>query len=140
DMVAAARDLAGGVGALQAAGARYIIVSDLPDVGSTPLGAANNVTDYWNSLSTEFNTELASRLQAQGGNYVLVNNRLLLNEVRAELAAFGFDPNVAQTAVCFDPSSLTSPCLPDSTYSLGGTAPDPNRLMFNDGVHPTTAV
>jgi len=139
DMVAAARDLAAGVGALQAAGARYIIVSDLPDVGSTPLGTLNNVTDIWNDLTTDFNTELASRLQAQGGNYVLVNNRLLLSEVRADLAAFGFDPNVAQTAVCFDSSSST-PCLPDPTYGLGGIAPDPSRLMFNDGVHPTTAV
>lgn len=140
DMVTAASDLVAGVGALQAAGARYIIVSDLPDVGSTPLGTVNNAIDAWNGLSTTFNNELASRLQAQGGNYVLVNNRLLLAEVRADLAAFGFDPNVPQTAVCFDPSSSTAPCLPDPTYSIGGTAPDPNRLMFNDGVHPTTAV
>ncbi len=140
DMVTAASDLAAAVGALQAAGARYIIVSDLPDVGSTPLGTVNSSIDAWNGLSTTFNNELASRLQAQGGNYVLVNNRLLLAEVRADLAAFGFDPNVPQTAVCFDPSSSTAPCLPDPTYSIGGTAPDPNRLMFNDGVHPTTAV
>lgn len=140
DMVTAASDLVAGVGALQAAGARYIIVSDLPDVGSTPLGTVNSSIDAWNGLSTTFNNELASRLQAQGGNYVLVNNRLLLAEVRADLAAFGFDPNVPQTAVCFDPSSSTAPCLPDPTYSIGGTAPDPNRLMFNDAVHPTTAV
>lgn len=140
DIVTAASDLAAAVGALQAAGARYIIVSDLPDVGSTPLGTVNSAIDAWNGLSTTFNNELASRLQAQGGNYVLVNNRLLLAEVRADLAAFGFDPNAPQTAVCFDPSSSTAPCLPDPTYSIGGTAPDPNRLMFNDGVHPTTAV
>ncbi|MCQ4300422.1 autotransporter domain-containing protein [Pseudomonas songnenensis] len=139
DMVAAARDLAAGVGALQAAGARYIIVSDLPDVGTTPLGAFSGQTAAFNLLSDQFNAELASRLQAQGGNYVLVNNRLLLSEVRADLAAFGFAPNVAQTAVCFDSSSST-PCLPDPTYGLGGIAPDPSRLMFNDGVHPTTAV
>jgi len=136
DMITAAGYLAGGVAALQAAGARYIIVSDLPDVGSTPLGTVNGATDDWNGQSTAFNTELASRLQAQGGNYVLVNNRLLLSEVQADLAAFGFDPNVTQTAVCFDPSSTTTPCMPDPTYSIGGTAPDPSRLMFNDGVHP----
>ena len=141
-MAAAAGNLVAGVGALQGAGARYIIVSDLPDVGITPLGAISGpaAAATLNFLSDQFNTELASQLQAQGGNYVLVNNRLLLAEVRADLAAFGFDPNVAQTAVCFDPSSSTSPCLPDPTYSLGGTAPDPNRLLFNDAVHPTTAV
>jgi len=38
-MAQAASNLVAGVGALQAAGARYIIVSDLPDVGTTPLGA-----------------------------------------------------------------------------------------------------
>ena len=139
-MAQAAGNLVAGVGALQAAGARYIIVSDLPDVGITPLGAISGpaAAATLNFLSDQFNAELASQLQAQGGNYVLVNNRLLLAEVRADLAAFGFDPNVAQTAVCFDPSAAN--CLPDPTYSLGGTAPDPNRLMFNDAVHPTTAV
>jgi len=140
DMVTAASDLVAGVAALQAAGARYIIVSDLPDVGTTPLGFITGQAATFNFLSDQFNTELASQLQARGGNYVLVNNRLLLAEVRADLAAFGFDPNVAQTAVCFEPSSSTSPCLPDPTYSLGGTAPDPSRLLFNDAVHPTTAV
>jgi len=139
-MADAAGNLVAGVAALQAAGARYIIVSDLPDVGTTPLGFITGQAATFNFLSDQFNTELASQLQARGGNYVLVNNRLLLAEVRADLAAFGFDPNVAQTAVCFDPSSSTSPCLPDPTYSLGGTAPDPSRLLFNDAVHPTTAV
>lgn len=141
-MADAAGNLVAGVAALQAAGARYIIVSDLPDVGITPLGATAGPggAATLNFLSDQFNAALAEQLQAQGGNYVLVNNRLLLAEVRADLAAFGFDPNVAQTAVCFDPSSSTSPCLPDPTYSLGGTAPDPNRLLFNDAVHPTTAV
>jgi len=137
-MADAAGNLVAGVAALQAAGARYIIVSDLPDVGTTPLGFITGQAATFNFLSDQFNTELASQLQAQGGNYVLVNNRLLLAEVRADLAAFGFDPNVAQTAVCFDASGGT--CLPDPTYSLGGTAPDPSRLLFNDAVHPTTAV
>jgi len=139
-MADAAGNLVDGVAALQDAGARYIIVSDLPDVGTTPLGFITGQAATFNFLSDQFNAELASQLQAQGGNYVLVNNRLLLAEVRADLAAFGFDPNVPQTAVCFDPSSSTAPCLPDPTYSLGGTAPDPSRLLFNDAVHPTTAV
>ncbi|MBK3866434.1 autotransporter domain-containing protein [Pseudomonas stutzeri] len=139
-MSQAAGNLVTGVGALQAAGARYVIVSDLPDVGTTPLGAITGQAGLFNQLSDQFNAELASQLQAQGGNYVLVNNRLLLSEVRGNLASFGFDPNVAQTAVCFDPSSSTSPCLPDPTYSLGGISPDPSRLMFNDAVHPTTSV
>ena len=141
-MAQAASNLVAGVGALQAAGARYIIVSDLPDVGTTPSGALSGGTAAANQLSDEFNAALASQLQAQGGNYVLVNNRLLLSEVRNDLARFGFDPAVAQSEVCFEtPSGPTdAACREDPTYGISGTAPDPSRLMFNDGVHPTIAV
>lgn len=140
-MAQAASNLVAGVGALQAAGARYIIVSDLPDVGTTPLGAIGMGATF-NLLTDQFNAALASQLQAQGGNYVLVNNRLLLSEVRNDLASFGFDPAVAQSEVCFEaPSGSTTPaCREDPTYGINGATPDPSRLMFNDGVHPTTAV
>ena len=141
-MAQAASNLVAGVGALHAAGARYIIVSDLPDVGTTPLGAATGMVATFNLLTDQFNAALASQLQAQGGNYVLVNNRLLLSEVRNDLASFGFDPAVAQSEVCFEaPSGSTTPaCREDPTYGINGATPDPSRLMFNDGVHPTTAV
>ncbi|MBU0837352.1 MAG: autotransporter domain-containing esterase, partial [Gammaproteobacteria bacterium] len=69
-MADAAGNLVAGVAALQAAGARYIIVSDLPDVGTTPLGFITGQAATFNFLSDQFNTELASQLQAQGGNYV----------------------------------------------------------------------
>lgn len=131
------------VGALQAAGARYIIISDLPDVGETPLGnSLPGFSTTLNGLSDAFNTALAAGLQAQGGNYVLLNNRLLLSEVRADLARYGFDPTIDQTAVCFSGDG----CPSDPTYGLTGLTSntnanaDPSRLLFNDAVHPTTAV
>ena len=131
------------VGALQAAGARYIIISDLPDVGETPLGnSLPGFSTTLNDLSDAFNTALAAGLQAQGGNYVLLNNRLLLSEVRADLARYGFDPTIDQTAVCFSGDG----CPSDPTYGLTGLTSntnanaDPSRLLFNDAVHPTTAV
>jgi outer membrane lipase/esterase len=142
-MAQAASNMVEAVGALQAAGARYIVISDLPDVGETPLG--NSLPGFsaaLNSLSDAFNAELAAGLQAQGGNYVLLNNRLLLSEVRADLARFGFDPTINQTTVCFSGDG----CLSDPTYGLTGLVSntnanaDPNRLLFNDAVHPTTAV
>lgn len=136
-MAQAAGNMVSAVGALQAAGARYIVISDLPDVGDTPLG--NSLPGFGlllNSLSDVFNAELAAGLQAQGGNYVLLNNRLLLSEVRSDLARYGFDPAIDQTAVCFDGGN----CRLDPTYGLGTANADPNRLLFNDAVHPTTAV
>ena len=53
-----------------------------------------------------------------------------------ELATYGFDPTVNQTDVCFSGSG----CLADPTWGLGGLTSNPDRLMFNDGVHPTAAV
>ncbi len=136
-MAQSAANMVASVGALQAAGARYIVISDLPDVGNTPLGnSLPGFSAVLNDLSDAFNAELAAGLQAQGGNYVLLNNRLLLAEVRADLARFGFDPSIDQTAVCFDGGN----CPLDSTYGLGTANADPSRLLFNDQVHPTTAV
>jgi outer membrane lipase/esterase len=142
-MAQAASNLVAAVGALQAAGARYIVISDLPDVGETPLGnSLPGFSTALNNFSDDFNAELAAGLQAQGGNYVLLNNRLLLSEVRADLARFGFDPTINQTAVCFSGDG----CLSDPTYGLTSLVSntnanaDPNRLLFNDAVHPTTAV
>ncbi|MGA6099174.1 autotransporter outer membrane beta-barrel domain-containing protein [Stutzerimonas marianensis] len=136
-MAQAADNMVQAVEALQLAGARYIVVSDLPNVGDTPLGnSLPGLGALLNGLSDEFNDEMAAGLQAQGGNYVLLNNRLLLSEIRADLALYGFDPTIDQTAVCFSGDG----CTPDPTYGLGSAAADPSRLLFNDAVHPTTAV
>lgn len=135
-MAQAAGNIVAAVGALQTAGARYIVISDLPDVGNTPAGTAQGNGALLNGLSDSFNAELAAGLQAQGGNYVLLNTRLLLTEVRVDLAGFGFDPAINQTSVCFDGGN----CVLDPTYGRGTVGADPNRLLFNDAVHPTTAV
>lgn len=133
---AAAADLVAGVAALQQAGARTIIVSDLPDVGLTPAGFAFGFRDAWSSASGLLNDELGSQLAALGGNVIRLNFRALLGEVRGDLATYGFDPLVSQADVCFSGNG----CLADPTWGLGGLTPNPDRLMFNDGVHPTAAV
>ncbi len=132
---ASAANLVAGVAALQQAGARYIIVSDLPDVGLTPAGVFGTRSS-WSSASALLNDELGTQLGALGGNVIRLNFRSLLVEVKSDLASFGFDPTVVQTDVCFSGSS----CIADPTWGIGGTSPNPDRLMFNDGVHPTAAV
>ncbi|QLC73457.1 autotransporter domain-containing protein [Pseudomonas sp. LPB0260] len=138
----AAKNLVDGVVALQRAGARTIIVSDLPDVGMTPFGLEpqpgfpSGMRAFFSNGASLFNDALATQLSALGGNVIRLNYRGLLSEVQADLVAFGFDPLVAQTDVCFSGSG----CTADPTWGLGGISPNPNKLLFNDGVHPTAAV
>ncbi|MBS7662350.1 autotransporter domain-containing protein [Pseudomonas lalucatii] len=131
-----AANLVAGVAALQQAGARTIIVADLPDVGLTPAGFATGMRAAWSGAAALYNDALASQLTALGGNVIRLNFRGLLHEVQGDLASYGFDPLVSQTDVCFSGSS----CLADPTWGLGGTSANPGRLLFNDGVHPTAAV
>ncbi|WPC05538.1 autotransporter domain-containing protein [Pseudomonas benzenivorans] len=133
---AAAANLVAGVAALQRAGARTIIVSDLPDVGLSPAGFASGFRAAWSGAAALYNDALASQLSALGGNVIRLNFRGLLSEVQGDLATYGFDPLVSQTDVCFSGSG----CLADPTWGLGGASPNPNKLLFNDGVHPTAAV
>ncbi len=133
---ASASNLVAGVAALQQAGARYIIVSDLPDVGLTPGSLYRDVRDSASAASALFNAELDRQLLALGGNVIRLNNRALFSEMIADPARFGFDPNVAQMDVCFNGDQ----CQPDPTWGQGNVSADPDKLIFYDGVHPTAAV
>lgn len=132
----AAADLVAGVAALRQAGARTIIVSDLPDVGLTPAGAASGDRALWSDLSTVFNDELRNQLAAQDNAVILLNVRGLVDEVLAAPARFGFDPAIAQADVCFNGDQ----CNMDPVWGIAHATADPSQLMFFDGVHPTTFV
>lgn len=141
---ASASNIVAAVAVLQAAGARTIIVSDLPDVGLTPesamLGGA--VVASRSQASSLFNQELDVQLANLGGNVVRLNVRGLMSEIQTDLATFGFDPAVVQSDVCFDgtPSAGVS-CNEDPTWGRSNLANvDPSKLLFNDGIHPTAAI
>ncbi|WP_052384629.1 autotransporter outer membrane beta-barrel domain-containing protein [Cobetia amphilecti] len=128
---ASAGNLASAVEALAAAGATTIMVSNLPDVGSTPAGQSAGIS----ALVDVFNDALGARLAALDGevNIIRLDTVGILEEVLASPAEFGFASDVPLTQVCFSDSCNVTP------YGLGGAAEDPDKLLFNDGVHPTTA-
>nr|WP_298145676.1 autotransporter domain-containing SGNH/GDSL hydrolase family protein [uncultured Pseudomonas sp.] len=135
-----AGNLVAAVAALQAAGARTIIVSDLPDVGMTPESTMLGLTATRSTASALFNQELASQLTALGGNVIRLNLRGLLAEVQGDLASFGFDDSIVQTAVCFDGAPIAGvSCNADPTWGIGSLTADPSKLLFNDGIHPSAA-
>lgn len=130
---AAAGRLVDSVEALQGAGARYIMVSLLPNVGNTP--TFNGSNSFFSGLASDVNAELVSQLRGLNANVIPLNLPLLVTEVAASAGAYGFDASQNLTGTCFNGCSNVN-----ATWGINSATPDPSKLMFNDGVHPTTAV
>lgn len=130
------------LGQLQAAGAKYVVVYNLPDIGKTPESIAGGPAAQagGTQLSLAFNGVLnagISQLSNNGLNVIPVNTFALLNEVIANPSAYGFT-NVTQPACGAGSSSVQ--CGPAGsglpyTYAQGTN----QTYLFADGVHPTTA-
>ena len=119
------------VGTLQAAGARYVMVWNLPDIGKTPDGTASGQAAAISQITGLFNSTLSQGLDALGGNVIRLNTLAFFNEVLANPAAFGLT-NVTSRACGATPSLLCT-----SANFVTPTAP--LTYLFADGVHPTTA-
>ncbi|MBK6973973.1 MAG: autotransporter domain-containing protein [Sterolibacteriaceae bacterium] len=128
-------ELVAQIGRLQAAGARYIIVPNLPDIGSTPFGLSQGAAGAagLTQLSQGYNQLLFVGIESAGLSVIPVDTFTLLREIVASPAAYGFtDPQAATIPACG-----TTPSLVCSAASLrpGST---PFNTVFADGVHPTT--
>jgi outer membrane lipase/esterase len=127
----AATNLVRQVGVLQAAGARYVVVFNLPDLGKTPGGVASGQAAALSRVSSLFNTALIGGLDTLGGQAIRVNDAALLDEAIANPAAFGF-------ANATLPACGTTPSLLCTSANL--VAPNAAQaFVFADGVHPTSA-
>ena len=118
------------VARLNAAGARYIIVWNMPDVGKTPFGVGSGQSAAITQLSSFFNTTLSAGLDALHVDVIRLNDFLFLNEAIANPAAFGLT-NVSVPA-----------CTVPSLLCTSATLVAPNAAqtyLFADTVHPTTA-
>ena len=122
------------VGRLQAAGARNIVVLNLPDLGVTPQFSAGPfaAAGPLATLATvSYNGALSQGLSQLGVGIIPVNVFGLVNEVRANPGAFGFT-NVTSPA-CTTSSSIL--CTPNTLAAPNAN----NTYLFADGVHPTGA-
>jgi len=128
----AAIDLGTLAARLQAAGARYLVVYGLPDVGLTPEAAAAHAQSSLTTLSNLFNSTLDATLAAAHVQVIRVNQAALLREIVADPAAFGFT-NVT-LPVCTTDSSLN--CTPSTLRDPAGNL----TWAFADGIHPTTGL
>lgn len=139
----AAQTELGLIGSLQAAGAKYTVVYNLPDLGKTPSGMANGpvVSAGASQLASLYNGQLnigLSQLSATGLNIIPVNAFALVNEVIANPAAYGFTNVTAPACGPAVPQLTSVQCGPAGsgapfTYAAGTE----NTYLFADGVHPT---
>ncbi|QAU24158.1 autotransporter domain-containing protein [Dyella sp. M7H15-1] len=137
-IIAAAQQEVKLLGELQAAGAKNILVFNLPNVGLSPEAteAGSSAASALTTLSIIYNGQLNSGLGQLGKGIIPVNAFALLNQVIANPAAYGFS-NVTEPACGVGSNSVL--CGPQGsglpyTYAPGTN----NSYLFADGVHPTT--
>lgn len=133
NVLAAATAEIGQIARLRGAGARYIMVFTIPDIGVTPGFATNPLASSITQLVAGYNTTLLTGLQSQGISVIPIDSFSLLAEIRANPTPYGF-------------TNITVPaCTPAGSSSLTCSAANlaaPNAatsFIFADGVHPTTA-
>ncbi|OXI86871.1 acylhydrolase [Burkholderia sp. AU31652] len=149
---AAAQQLAGIVQQIVAAGATHVFVSNVPDIGGTPLALQGGSQTTLTQLSMLFNGTLAATLQAlkvDTTKYVLLDTFTWQDGILANYKANGFAVSNTDTAcnlkamvqaatqygvanaTAFGSSLFCSP----QTYTVANAD---QTYMFADTVHPTT--
>ncbi|MGH8182532.1 MAG: autotransporter domain-containing protein [Rhodanobacteraceae bacterium] len=139
-IVTAAQTELGLIQQLGKAGARQVVVFNLPDIGKTPsflaLGPAGSTQGTGAAIL--YNNTLNTGLASAGTNIIPINTFGLVQEIIANPSRFGF-VNVTNTACSGGVNSIPFLCGPQGsgmpyTYTPGTQ----NTYLFANGVHPTT--
>jgi outer membrane lipase/esterase len=140
NLLGAATAEVGQVGRLMGAGARYVMVFSLPDIGGTPfaLSAGSAAAAAATQASAGYNTTLFTSLTGTGMRVIPVDTFSLLNEIRANPAAYGITNTTGIACGPFPPITTSG----NAQFCYTGNLVAPNAdltYLFADGVHPTTA-
>ncbi|MEO7251152.1 MAG: autotransporter domain-containing protein [Arenimonas sp.] len=133
----AAQTVVGLIGTLQNAGARTIVVFNLPDLGITPDNVGTASQAGASGLSFVFNSTFNAGLATLGDGIVPINVFGLVNELIADPSLYGFT-DVTHKACGAGSSSVA--CGPTGSPLPFHYAPGTNQtFLFADSVHPTGA-
>ncbi|KRG60721.1 esterase [Stenotrophomonas koreensis] len=122
----------GMVGALKLAGAQYVLVPTLPDIGLTPQSIAGGplAMAQGTALASAYNQALFTGLSAQGLSVIPADTFTLMQEVSANPGLYGFSN--ATGMACTSGQSIS--CVP-SQFARPDAA---TSYVFADGVHPSS--
>lgn len=149
-IINSARTLLAAAEALHLAGANYILLANLPDLGKTPALQAQNLAAPGSAAAASagaagYNSALEAFAAFGSANLVPVDLAGLITYVSDNAQAFGFvsGANPAfgplagfdQRYMCFDDSG--NDCVEHPVFGIDGSSPNPDVLLFNDGVHPS---
>jgi outer membrane lipase/esterase len=122
-------NLAATIGYLASLGAKNFLVSNLPDLGTTPEAALLGAQSFSSLASGIFNAGLPSLVgfgQSQGLNMFSLDMASVTNAILADPASYGI-------------TNTSSPCIGFNLSNvLGGAAC--NQSAFSDVLHPTAIV
>jgi outer membrane lipase/esterase len=140
-IVSVANSLASSVASLHAAGARYIVVPDLPSSFPTDGGAGNATTRQDRLL---YNQTLWSGLAASGVNFIPADYNAMRLAIASNPALFGFQFIDTNHPACTQPAGITTAwaLLCSSNPAAPSTLVSPNAentMLFADDQHLTSA-
>ena len=138
-MQQAAQTELGLIAQLGQAGAKRVIVFNLPDVGQVPSSLAQGpeTAAQITGLSIVYDSALNAGLAQTGVDIIPIDTFGLLHEVIADPSRYGFT-NVTDAACGLTSTSLL--CGPQGSGAPFTYAPGTDQsFLFADGVHPTTA-
>lgn len=130
-----ASELATQIVRLKAAGARRVLVFNLPDIGTTPgsIGDGPSASALSTQHSIEYNHALFTELSARGAEVIPVDTFSLLHLIIADPTRFGFTN--ATTPACDLTQVQSSLICTSANYAPGSD----QTHIFADKDHPTTA-
>jgi outer membrane lipase/esterase len=141
-LVSAANSLASSIASLQAAGARYIIVPDLPY--SFPTGSAGTNPEE-RQLRLLYDQTLWSSLSASGVRFIPADLNAFRLAVASNPAEFGFISisNAVGDTACTKPTNIATAwallCSPNGALSHWVSPNAEQTYLFADDEHYTTA-
>ncbi len=124
------------IGALQAAGAKYVLVPSIPDLGLTPTARSQGALaqGQLTQLAKGYNDALYGGLAAAGLRVIPLDTFHLFQEITANPGAFGF-VNMTGTACQPQLTAQSVTCQPGSYVTPNAAT----TYAFADGVHPSGA-